>query len=145
MYRYQVRGITWTPHLHENSEQKTRTGWFKLNDGNLFIGQSPRRFFDSDREFLHTSSKPLRIRYLTFFFWGGGGHEFSSVKNIRENWTSLRDQIYSAEKKEKKSPRRSGLGMDISNTCAKFQGLSLEPAWTFELLCGKVCDLRSCL
>ena len=32
------------------------TGWFKLNDGNLFSGQSPRRCFESDRENLHTSS-----------------------------------------------------------------------------------------
>ena len=26
------------------------TGWFELNGGNLFPGQSPRRFFESDRE-----------------------------------------------------------------------------------------------
>ena len=25
------------------------TGWFKLNGGNLFPGQSPWRFFESDR------------------------------------------------------------------------------------------------
>ena len=31
-------------------------GWFKLKDGKLFPGQSPRRFFESDREHLHASS-----------------------------------------------------------------------------------------
>lgn len=32
------------------------TGWFKLNDGKLFSGQSPRRFLGSNREIVHTSS-----------------------------------------------------------------------------------------
>ena len=35
--------------------QEPTTGWFKLHDGNLFPGQSPRRFFESDPEILKTS------------------------------------------------------------------------------------------
>ena len=34
------------------------TGWFKMNDGNVFPGQSPRRFFESDREILHVFLSP---------------------------------------------------------------------------------------
>ena len=35
------------------------TGWFTLSNPNSFPGESPRRFFDSDRENLHTSSCAL--------------------------------------------------------------------------------------
>ena len=43
----------------------------KLNDGNLFPGQSPRRFFESDRDILHTYSMSPHDdpTDLTFFFF----------------------------------------------------------------------------
>ena len=43
--------------LPETWKKKTENGagWFKLIDGNLFPGQSPRRFFESDRDTSHTS------------------------------------------------------------------------------------------
>ena len=49
--------------------------WFKLNDASLFPGQRPRRFFESDRENLHTSSmspydtSPTQRFYFYFFAW----------------------------------------------------------------------------
>ena len=76
------------------------TGWFKLNDGNLFPGQSPRRFFESAREILHTTSsmgvaiqsrkvprvrefyEPLLRRPDPTFFFGW----FSSVRLFGKFW-----------------------------------------------------------
>ena len=55
-------------------ETPSSPGWFKLNDGNLFPGQSPRRFFELDRELLHTSSMS-RHEDLT---QRGGGSCFSA-------------------------------------------------------------------
>ena len=42
--------------LVQKTNKKMVTGWFKLNDGNTFPGQSPRRFFESDREILRLLS-----------------------------------------------------------------------------------------
>ena len=39
---------------------------------------------------------------------------------------STYDQIYIRKKKKRKPLRRSGLGMDMQNICAQFQGLSLK-------------------
>ena len=40
--------------------QFTQTGWFKLNDTNVFPGQSPRRFVESGRKFFaHAFYEPL--------------------------------------------------------------------------------------
>ena len=76
----------------------TFTGWLKLNGGNLFPGQSPRRFFEPDRENLNTSSMG------PYEDWPNGGgvvflHDFSSVDIIWEIWTPL-DQIHSGQKTE---------------------------------------------
>ena len=49
-----------------------RTSWLKLNDANLFPGQSSRRFFESDREILHTFYEPLRrpdLKGLIYFIF----------------------------------------------------------------------------
>ena len=45
------------------------TGWFKLNDGDVFPGQSPRRCFRSDREFWYVFYEPLRTPDLAGCFW----------------------------------------------------------------------------
>ena len=65
------------------------TGWFKLHDGKLFPGQSPRRCFESDRTIMHTFSispyEDLTLR-------GGVLHDLSSVEIILGNfgppWTN---------------------------------------------------------
>ena len=58
---------------------------------------------------------------LTFFFaWLLVSHKISW-----EFFTFL-DQIYSAEKRKENSPRRSGIGMEMHNMCAKNHGLSLK-------------------
>ena len=49
--------------------------------------------------------------------------DFSSVKGFRKMWPTL-DKHISARKKNKL--RKSGVGMGMYNTCAKFQGLSLK-------------------
>ena len=43
------------------------TGWFRLNDGKIFPGQSPRRFFESDSEILHMSPVSLYEDLSTVF------------------------------------------------------------------------------
>ena len=51
------------------------------------------------------------------------------------------DEIHSAKKRKNPSPRRSGLGMDMWNMCANFQGLSLKNGvdiWTL-ILVRKTC------
>ena len=77
--------------------------WFKLNDASLFPGQRPRRFFESDRETLHTSSmspydtSPTQRFYFYFFAW------FFVSKYCLGNWSILdlfRPNIF-GEKNEK--------------------------------------------
>ena len=49
------------------------TGWFTLKTQNVFPGECPGRFFDSDRDILHTSYMcPCADLTLFFFFVGGG-------------------------------------------------------------------------
>ena len=55
-----------------DSTVRSSTRWFKFNDGTLFPGPNPRRFFESDREVLHTFSlNPYKD--LTSRQGGGGG------------------------------------------------------------------------
>ena len=105
----------------------------KLNDGNLFPGQIPRRFFKSDSECCKRLLWAFTMTWPNFFFWA---LFLVSNKIIWAILTSL-DQTYSAEKKkEPPPPRRSGLGMDAQNMCAKIHYL-LKTAWTCRLLYGK--------
>ena len=109
------RGVCYL-NLSATCDQAHGTVRFKLNDGNLFPGQSPRRLFESDRGILHVFYKPLRRPGLTEE--GGGDsfpslNNFSSVKITWEIWIFL-DQIYSAKNMfQNKKTRRSVLGMDI--------------------------------
>ena len=66
-YPMQLRVMRWLPtfhfpHIRHNNQtrydKEASTGWFKLNDGNVFPGRSPRLFFESDCENLHTSYSP---------------------------------------------------------------------------------------
>ena len=101
---------------------KTRTGWFKLNHGNSFPGQVHAFFWESDYEILHTASmSPYEdLTWRLVFSW----RDFSSIKVIWEIWTSV-EHLYWVKKK-KKTPRRSGLGIDIEHVCKNFRVLSLE-------------------
>ena len=94
------------------------TRWFKLNDGNVFLGQSSRPFFESDRKHLH---RALTKTWSDIFLLRG----LSSANIFREIWASL-DPIHSAKRSQTEKPRRSGLGIDIQNACAKFRVLSLK-------------------
>ena len=120
-----------------NSDPGSHAGWLKLNDGNLFPGQSPRRFFGSGREFCIYLPWVLTKTWPFLFFFA----RFSSVQIIWESSPSW-DQTFSVKRKKKKKPRRSGLDMDLQNTCAKFQGLLKNGVeiWT----CAEKC-LRSFL
>ena len=63
-YEYASLYTVCTRYQHDNAS----TGWFKLNDGNVFPGRSPCCFFESDREIRHVFYKPLRRPDLTCFF-----------------------------------------------------------------------------
>ena len=106
---------------------------FKANNGNLYPGQIPRRFFKSGCEMLQTSSMSLCEDPTQR---GGGLHDFSWVILLLRNFGSPQTKRVQRKKKGKKT-RRSSLGMDMQNMCAKFQGLSRRKGWTFRLLCGK--------
>ena len=68
----------------------------------------------------------------SFFF----RHDFPSIKTIWENLDLFRPNIFG--EKKKKLPRRLGLGI---NTCAKFQGLSLENSmWALDF-CAEKCEI----
>ena len=110
--------------FREQKATTVQTGWFKLKDWKLFLGQSPLRFFESDREILDASSMRLLLIWahtktwvLTgcFFLFSRG---FSSVNIFWEIWTSL-DQLDSVKKHKQEENLRLGLGMDVQNTCAK--------------------------
>ena len=63
--------------------------------------------------FSRVCCEPLRRSDRTILFcFFSFLHDFSSVKIIREIWTSVA-QIYSATKEKDPPPRRSGLGMNI--------------------------------
>ena len=127
-----------------------------------FRGQSPRRFFASDREMLHASSMSpyedltyVRVRNVLFTFFL---HNFSLVKIIWEIWNSL-DPIYTVgwgcgliclnyfncaffgdtirRKKKKKRKRNPPGGQGSGWTCRthvqNFSVYLLKTAWTFGL------------
>ena len=98
----------------------TPTGWFKLNDENVFPFECPRCFFDSDHEILRSRCEDLTCRFLFVFCL--------VFRQSRFFWKKLSalDQPFSAEKEKKKKhpevrPRDRHI---ISNTCTKCQGLS---------------------
>ena len=113
-------------------------GWFKLNDGKAFPGQSPHRFFESDREtFAYVFYEPLRRPDLTgfsCFSW----RDFSSVKIIWKMWTSL-DQLktFGGKKKQENPPEVRPRNGHIQHVCKISESYLLKMAWTFQLWCGK--------
>ena len=76
-----------------------------VKETNLFPGEYPRRFFDSDREILRTSSmchrEDLTSRGLFFL------SDFSSVKFIFENVAQLRPNLFGEKKEEKKNNKKT--------------------------------------
>ena len=77
----------------------TTTSWFALKSPNLFHGECPRLFCDSDREKLHTSSM-CPFEDLTWCFLFCFLPDFSSVKVIRKKVDHLSPNIF-GEKKDK--------------------------------------------
>ena len=116
------------------------TGWYGLNDGNLFPGQSPRRFFESDHEILRTSSmspyEETRPNVFCFLFL----HDFSSAI-IWEIWTKFGLPLtkYMQRKKVRHGVRPRD--MDIENTCANFQGPSLKNGVDTLTFVWKTCEI----
>ena len=91
--------------LYQNQDQTLPTGWFTLKNPNVFHGECPRRFVDSNRGILHTSSM-CRCEDLTlsgFFFLIFRQQSFS------ENVNHLSPNIFG----EKKSKRKSDLGLGM--------------------------------
>ena len=108
-------------------------GWFKLKDGKLFPGQSPRRFFESDREHLHTSSmSPYEDLTELFFFC-------MIFRRLRVFGKIGSPQIKRIRRKQRRKPPdvrpRDG---HTYGTRAKLQGLSLKNGvaiWTHAAKC----------
>ena len=94
-------------------------GWLKLNDGNLFPGQSPRRFLESNRDFFaHVFYEPSRRPGCPFFVL----HDFWPIKIFLGNLDLLRPNAFSNNKKKGTEVGPSWDG-HIENTCANFQGI----------------------
>ena len=101
------------------------TGWFKLKDQNLFPDVCPRRFFNLDREVLHTSSmcRLRKILLSTFLFaW------FVVSLDVLQNVDHLRP-MFSGEKRLNKITRTPDLGMGMKISFAKFRVNPSKTAW----------------
>ena len=106
-----------------------------FNDGNVFPGQSPRRFFDSDRELLHASSIS-RYYYLIFCM------RFRQLRLFRT--LDILKTKYLWRIKGKKNGGQAS-GWTYRTHVQKIRVYLFQTAWTFGLLCGRVLDLRSWL
>ena len=117
----------------------TFTSWFKLNDGKLFPGQSPRRFSEPDRKNWCTRSmspyQVLTYRSVLFF-----SNYFSSVKIRWEIWTSPGQTPSLTNTKQ---PPQEGRPRDgqIENVCNFSGASSLENGVDIGTFVGKTCEI----
>ena len=117
---------------------QTCTGWFKLNDGKLFPGQSPRRFFfESDREILYAHSVGYKKKHRAFCFpetYGPFGYEYRLVQGQPRRMPRAIDARMSPWKK---TPGGQASGWTHRTRVQNFRVYLLKTAWTFGLLCRK--------
>ena len=112
------------------------TGWFKLKDGHLFPGQSPRRFFEWDRENLHTTSRsPYEGLTNVFFLFFCFFIIFRQLRLCWGIWTSFRrPNIIGRKKKERNPPKVQASELTLRTHVQKNLGVFLEndvDIWAF--------------
>ena len=118
------------------------TGWFKFNDG-IYYPAKVLAVFSSQTENLRTSFfEPLRRPDPTVKKKKLFRMIFRQLLLLEKLGTSTK-YIRRKNQQKQPKPRRSGLGMDIYNTCKNSGLYVFKTAWTFGLSCGKHVEFAS--